>query len=464
MSLKKGQYVFGIVDDVRDYGFMIDTTEGRGLLHKSRVHLMLGNPSPMDRELLVLRCDSDEDSRGFKFSFDEKRKVDYHRVISEQFGTSQAHAILKERLSDDSYLLEIRTWGETLLIPPFPCTLVKTAFYKNRQEAFDQLVPGEQFDVEVTGYDIWTRRLTCSARFPWEKTDSDVTLQGEITAVHLNAVEITVEPHGKLMIPLESIPNYQPGYEPRFPLHQQVKVQVKQLKSHLSIQVLGELLPPVEEAETTASTPDPEQPDKTHVLFLGGTGSGKSSLINAILAFYGNDSKKAEIGLIDPTTVTMEQYPCNDFVLWDSPGVGDGEEQDMAYGRMITEWLHSHKNDKVVIVPVFDANARDYGATFQLLNIIRPLCRKNVLFCVNKADTPFPPGTFFDAVNYGHDPGQRMRKKLLDKKTSVQRRVQEETKIEGAAEIVAARIIGDKTGISFRIRPLMELVKKLTQD
>lgn len=66
---------------------------------------------------------------------------------------------------------------------------------------------------------------------------------------------------------------------------------------------------------------------KLNVMFVGATGVGKSSTINAI---FNMEIAKVGIG-VDPETANIQKYEMDNIVLWDTPGLGDNPEKDKLY-------------------------------------------------------------------------------------------------------------------------------------
>lgn len=69
---------------------------------------------------------------------------------------------------------------------------------------------------------------------------------------------------------------------------------------------------------------------KANILVAGGTGSGKSSLVNLV---FGNDT--AEVGAGQPVTRGIHRFEHDSFVLFDSEGYESGEESQANYRKNI---------------------------------------------------------------------------------------------------------------------------------
>ena len=74
---------------------------------------------------------------------------------------------------------------------------------------------------------------------------------------------------------------------------------------------------------------------KLNVAFVGATGVGKSSTINAIF-----NMDVAKVGdRTDPETASIQKYELDNMVLWDTPGLGDNPEKDRQYAVEIAGLL-----------------------------------------------------------------------------------------------------------------------------
>lgn len=108
--------------------------------------------------------------------------------------------------------------------------------------------------------------------------------------------------------------------------------------------------------------------EKFNLLMVGATGSGKSSTINALF-----DTQVAEVGTgVDPETASIDCYALDNFCIWDTPGLGDGVENDIAIAKAIKAKLSETDPEGAQVVDmvliVLDASTKDLGTVYTLLN------------------------------------------------------------------------------------------------
>ena len=107
---------------------------------------------------------------------------------------------------------------------------------------------------------------------------------------------------------------------------------------------------------------------KVNILFAGATGSGKSSTINALF-----NMEVARVGVgVDPETQGLDRFELENLVIWDSPGMGDGFENDENYSRMLVEKLSETDEEGVplidLVLVVIDASTKDLMTTYEMIN------------------------------------------------------------------------------------------------
>lgn len=156
----------------------------------------------------------------------------------------------------------------------------------------------------------------------------------------------------------------------------------------------------------------------TNILFVGATGSGKSSTINALF-----NNEKAKVGFgADPETKDIRQYELgHNLTLWDSPGFGDSKDNDRQYAQQVTQLLQKKDNDGKalidLVVVIVDNGSRDLGTVYQLISnvIISNLAEEDknrVVVALNKTDL-LAGGLYWNAETNRPEP--KLELKIIDK-------------------------------------------------
>lgn len=168
---------------------------------------------------------------------------------------------------------------------------------------------------------------------------------------------------------------------------------------------------------------------KANVLITGATGCGKSSTINALFK-----SEKAKVGTgPSPMTMDITKYVLNNLVIWDSPGLGDGEEKDKTHSAGIKELLSEKVNGEYLIdlvLVIIDGSSKDLGTTYDLIKrVIMPNLndKKRVIVAINQADVAMKGKNWNEAKN---EPEQPLIDFLNDKVLSVKKRIKDDTGID----------------------------------
>lgn len=147
------------------------------------------------------------------------------------------------------------------------------------------------------------------------------------------------------------------------------------------------------------------QETEVNILFMGRTGVGKSSTINA---FFG--TKYAKTDSIKPCTDEIYTYDFKNLKIYDSPGLGESKEKDEKTKEEIFNLLQK-KNGKGeglidLIFFVFDANSRDYSESYILINeFLSKLVdnSKRIILALNKIDL-VEGGIFYNTKENQPDP------------------------------------------------------------
>ena len=128
------------------------------------------------------------------------------------------------------------------------------------------------------------------------------------------------------------------------------------------------------------------------VLVVGGTGSGKSSTINALF-----EKEVTKIGRsCNPETMNVSSMELNELMrFWDSLGLGDNVASDKRYSKDLVDMLYKDyflDDNRYgfidTILVILDGSGRDMGTTYRLLNeVVTPNFQVDrVLVAINQAD------------------------------------------------------------------------------
>lgn len=172
--------------------------------------------------------------------------------------------------------------------------------------------------------------------------------------------------------------------------------------------------------------------EPVNLLITGPTGCGKSSTINAM---FNMEVAKVGVG-VDPETMEIKDYQLGNLKIYDSPGLGDGKERDIAHAKKITELLHrkdSYGNALIdLVLVIVDGSTRDLGTTYELIeNVIIPSLgeerHKRLLIAINQADVAMK-GKHWDSVNCC--PDKILTDFLNDKVRSIRERILANTGVQ----------------------------------
>lgn len=166
------------------------------------------------------------------------------------------------------------------------------------------------------------------------------------------------------------------------------------------------------------------------VLVIGGTGTGKSSTLNALF-----QREVAKVGrYCDPETMNISSMELNDLLrFWDSPGLGDNVIKDQQYSEQIIDllykdyYLDDHQYGLIdIVLVILDGSGRDMGTTYKLLNevVIPNFQIDRILVAINQADIAMKGRHWNEQLNC---PDSVLLDFLQKKSKSVQKRIQEAT-------------------------------------
>lgn len=166
---------------------------------------------------------------------------------------------------------------------------------------------------------------------------------------------------------------------------------------------------------------------RLNIMFVGATGVGKSSTINAIF-----DTEIARVGYsADPETDRIKKYEMDNMVLWDTPGLGDDPAKDQRYAVMIADALRARDTngqfliDEVVVL--IDGSNRDMKTAYEILEkVVIPYIGETdrIVIAINQCDMALK-GRYWD---HGQNrPEARLISFLEEKTRSVQKRIEGST-------------------------------------
>ncbi|WP_077387979.1 DUF3944 domain-containing protein [Helicobacter bilis] len=172
---------------------------------------------------------------------------------------------------------------------------------------------------------------------------------------------------------------------------------------------------------------------KLNILVVGATGVGKSSTIAAI---FKNGKNFVKIGTDSkPQTQNIEKFVIsNNITLWDSPGLGEGEEKDKKHKDNIIAKLQEKDKDGNALIDlvlvILDATNKDLETAYKLINkvIIPNMPNKDrILIALNKCDCVIDR---VDFVENGRKLTDEQIQYLDSKVNDIQERVKKDTGVD----------------------------------
>lgn len=172
---------------------------------------------------------------------------------------------------------------------------------------------------------------------------------------------------------------------------------------------------------------------KVNILLVGATGSGKSSTINAL---FNMEVAKVGVG-VDPETDRITKYDLENLTIWDSPGLGDGVENDEKITKDIIKKLNEMDDEHNplidIVIVILDASSKDLSISYNLINKVIIPCigeknaKERILLTLNQADVAMKGNHWNSEKNEPDD----VLKEFLDKKVeSVRKRIKEGTGLD----------------------------------
>ena len=159
---------------------------------------------------------------------------------------------------------------------------------------------------------------------------------------------------------------------------------------------------------------------KVNILLVGATGSGKSSTINAL---FNMEVAKVGVG-VDPETDRITKYDLENLTIWDSPGLGDGVENDEKITKDIIKKLNEMDDEHNplidIVIVILDASSKDLSMSYNLINKVIIPCigeknaKERILLTLNQADVAMKGNHWNSEKNEPDD----VLKEFLDKKAS----------------------------------------------
>ena len=169
-----------------------------------------------------------------------------------------------------------------------------------------------------------------------------------------------------------------------------------------------------------------------NLLLVGATGSGKSSTINALF-----DMNAAKVGTgVDPETKTIEKYELRNLNIWDTPGLGDGIDEDREHKEQIAAKLSETDTDENplidLVLVILDASSKDLSVSYDVINntLIPGLGKAEshrILIALNQSDMAMK-GRHWDSEQ--NAPDSVLQDFLTQKANSIKERIFDATGVE----------------------------------
>lgn len=171
---------------------------------------------------------------------------------------------------------------------------------------------------------------------------------------------------------------------------------------------------------------------KVNIMLAGSTGSGKSSTVNAM---FHMDVAKVGVG-VDPETTDISRFELDNLIIWDTPGLGDGIENDKKITKEIIAKLNEADKEGTLLIDmvlvIMDASSKDLGTAYDLINNVLIPClgeeaEKRILIGLNQSDLAMKGAHWLADKN---EPDDVLKEFLKKKADSVQKRIKDATGLE----------------------------------
>ncbi len=204
-----------------------------------------------------------------------------------------------------------------------------------------------------------------------------------------------------------------------------------------------------------------------NLMITGATGSGKSSTINALFG-----EEVAKVGSTpDPETMTIQKYIMDNLVIWDTPGLGDGYEEDQVHAKNIVKKLREKDiNGEYLIdlvLVVLDGGSRDLGTSRELINnVIIPNLGEDkenrILVAINQCDMAMKGRNWNYETN---EPEPKLVEFLDQKVRSIQERIYKDTGVDITPIYYCAGYKEDGEQVApFNLSKLLHFLVKYTPE
>ncbi|MCX2716133.1 50S ribosome-binding GTPase [Helicobacter sp. MIT 21-1697] len=216
--------------------------------------------------------------------------------------------------------------------------------------------------------------------------------------------------------------------------------------------------------------------DPLRILVVGGSGSGKSSTIRALLRANNPQEEKnmPEIGEgAKPMTMDIEEFKINDnLIIYDSPGLGDGQK-DEQHKRKIQNLLQE-KNDKGnalidLALVLIDITSRDLGGTLSTIKAVGEVMspddrQKRILIALNKCDKSNDPDARMNYDKEPPEPNDELQEEIEKRKNEFKKRIKQETGIDTEVVCYSAGFYNEKKNKDYPSYNIDELFTYIRKD